>query len=375
MNLQSPIVLTCALTVSMLPGIFFLTASHTEWEETVSSFVSKQKTTVIPEISLPTSLRTPEFPASAVLTQLIFSMDPPRPGTEALSSVIGVQFSGCKEQLSVALPARIGLKWDDRGVLCPAEKRELFWLELTESPSGMMRASVGYKTPAGETVMAADWQPALQETPIRSAETFSSSSPFGELVQGRLGPDVLSEKYGSTMVYRLEMGTSSFSIKPTEWLAFKDGKWQPVAHLEEAKNLPIARLNPSSPTEFEGWDGPSYVRFRLSAPALQPLKVRGDELFGQLRVRSEKQVSCMLDKQCLVLRPGDWVLKTENRWKIVRKPEEKAKLLKGSLSGDLIVLDRVEARGSTKSVVGHYIAANRLQCVPIEKTVTSTRRK
>jgi len=368
MNLQSPIALAGALTLSVLPGAFFLASAPSDPIE-LPAVVSEQKARVIPEISLPTPILLPEFPTPTALTQLLFSMDPPRPSSIAQRPIIRVQFAEGKEQRSVSTPARIGLEWDERGALRPGSSPELFWLQV-ESPTAV---SLHYKAPSGEIISPASWEPMMQETPLRTAETFDATSPFQELAQAKFGTDVLAEKYGSAATYRLEAGTSSFPVKPDEWLVFRDKRWQPIAQLDEAGNLPIARLKIG--LEFEGWDGSSYVRFRPQAHNLQPLRIRGDELFSQLRVRSEKQVSCMLDKQCLVLRPGDWVLKTENRWKIVRRAEEKTKLLEGTLSGDLFVLDRVEARGPTKSISGQYIAANRLQSVPIEKSVTATRKK
>jgi hypothetical protein len=153
-----------------------------------------------------------------------------------------------------------------------------------------------------------------------------------------------------------------------DWLVFKEGKWERVSDLRQVEGQPIARLKNASSgaLELEGWEGTSHIRMRLALAPLPPLKMRGEELFAQLRVRSEKQVSCMLDKQCFILRPNDWILKTQGRWKILRKEEEKAAFVERKIAGEAFVLDRIEVKGPSKSIAGHYISAGRSQMVPIE---------
>ena len=166
----------------------------------------------------------------------------------------------------------------------------------------------------------------------------------------------------------MELGSSTLECSFKDWLVFKEGKWNKVIDLKDIEQLPIAHLKGATPLglEIEGWEGSSHIRMKLAPVFSAPLKMKGEELFTQLRVRSEKQVSCMLDKQCLILRPNDWILKTQGRWKILRKTEEKNGFLEGKLLGEVFVLDRIETKGPTKNIAGHYFSATRSQMVPIE---------
>ena len=201
-------------------------------------------------------------------------------------------------------------------------------------------------------------------------EEFSPGTPFRDLAEARFwGQDLLREKYGdSTPVQRMEIGTDAIDCAPNDWLIFKDRKWQKISDLEKSEGLPIAHVKTASPQalEMEGWDGTSHIRLKMPISPLPPLKIRGEELFSQLRVRSEKQISCIMDKQCLILRAGDWVVRSANRWKIVRKKEEKALFLEGKIVGELFVLDRIDSKGAVKSIAGQCFSARRTQALPIE---------
>jgi hypothetical protein len=287
-----------------------------------------------------------------------------------------------KQIKRVELPAKVDLEFSE-GILRFSEKPSRFWLNCSSASEGEISADLFYETPEKEVVSSANWISSPQETPIQSMEEFPPATPFRDLGETRwFGHDAFLEKYvGGEIVHRLEMGSSSqaelLDCSLKDWLVFKDGKWQKASGFSEAEGLPIAHIKNASSQglEIEGWDGASHIRVRLPLATLPPLKMKGEELFAQLRVRSEKQVSCMLDKQCLILRPNDWVLKTQGRWKILRKKEERDALLEGKLVGEVLVLDRIEAKGATKSVAGHYFSSGRSQMVPIEHVQKSTLQK
>ena len=82
----------------------------------------------------------------------------------------------------------------------------------------------------------------------------------------------------------------------------------------------------------------------------------------------------MLEKQCLILRSGDWVFKGESRWKILRKKEEREAYLRGTWIGELFVFDRIEAKNGQKVVQGSLFNPGRSQVVPIEISVNAQRK-
>ena len=80
---------------------------------------------------------------------------------------------------------------------------------------------------------------------------------------------------------------------------------------------------------------------------------------SSLRIRSEKQVSCVIEKQSFILRLGDWVLKENGHWRILRKAEDKQQLLEGLRSGDLFILEKIDNK--QKNIKGKLFFANRTQ--------------
>ena len=98
-------------------------------------------------------------------------------------------------------------------------------------------------------------------------------------------------------------------------------------------------------------------------------KIKAEELFGSIRVRSDKQISCLLDKQCLIIKINDWVVKISDRWKILRKAEEKEAFLKGKLVGELFVLDQISNKQGQKSILGHMYNLARTQMTAVDLPV------
>ena len=125
---------------------------------------------------------------------------------------------------------------------------------------------------------------------------------------------------------------------------------------------------------LEGWDSNGHVRLNVPYAALPPSKIKAEDLFTSVRFRSEKQISCMMDKQCLVLKVSDWVLKTTSRWKVLRKQEEKDAYFRGELLGELFVFDQISQRQGQKLVLGRLFNPRRTQMEKIELAATGNRK-
>lgn len=215
-----------------------------------------------------------------------------------------------------------------------------------------------------------------QECPIQTAQEFAEGTPFRILAEGKWwGKDLFREKFGDGLSSeRLEIGLVSqadlVELSEGEWLAWQDGHWQKYSCVLDGKIKPIARIQSvqGKSLYLEGWDKERHVRLCLN-PALGPsVKIRGEDLFSSIRIRSEKQISCMLEKQCLILKIGDWVLKTNGRWRILRKKEERESYLNGILAGDLFVFEKIEMKQGQKSIQGQLFNTGRSQVFPIEMT-------
>ena len=76
----------------------------------------------------------------------------------------------------------------------------------------------------------------------------------------------------------------------------------------------------------------------------------------------------------MILKTGDWVIKKENRWKILKKKEDRDALLCGKLVGELFVFEKIDMRGGQKFVQGLLFNVGRTQAAPIEMAVTGQKK-
>lgn len=280
------------------------------------------------------------------------------------------------------IPSRLNVTFGSSGNLFFAKESSGFWLDLNLEKTGEIEFALFFLTPDGQNICQDRWKSFPKEAPLFSSNEIKKEGPFGALVDAKFyGSDLFAEKYGETIAKQLiEIPSENASsdilhITSNDWLIFKDAKWQIVSHWNESDSYPVAKIRQiqNDHLELEGFDGSIGFRFQLPLISHLPLKLKTDELFTRLRVRSEKQISCMIEKQCFILRPNDWVLKSNGRWKILRKMEEKQSYLTGKLNGEILVLDQIFAKEGAKSISGSYFSAGRTQMMPYSIACTPTR--
>lgn len=364
-----------SLAVGLLPATVLLCGSE-QGEATPSAGFATTYETPIMDISLPLGISGCSISLDEIKNQLTFSQNSPRPSTESPPFSFFVRLAHNRQSKRVAPPGKLDLRFAKSGELEFSDEPSPLWLELEET-----KATIFCRNPQTQETSSSSWEILPQETPVQHAEEFPPGSPFRLLGESKWwGRDLLVEKYGDrSSVERLEMGPFAqrelVDLKEGDWIAFSSGKWTKQSDVKNLTSDAVARIRKigAKGLELECWDEISYVRLILSAPPIPPLKIRPEDLFSQIRVRSEKQISCTMDKQCFVLRPGDWVAKVENRWRLLRKNEEKNAFLDGSMVGDLFILDRIDVKAPQKSISGNYFAAGKTQSVSIEYAVPNAK--
>ncbi len=309
-------------------------------------------------------------PIPDLRSDVVFSLDPSRPDESNQSMQVALRLKGQTVPKRFDVPCRVDLAFVD-GVLSFRSHPSSFYLELFWEQD-ILLGRVFVDGRGGDP-----FQVLSEESPIQTAQEFSQGSPFHQLASGRWwGADLFYRAYvEETSRDRLDLGSPMeaqlLDVKEGQWLAFLEGRWQEIAYLDEAKKGCIAKVVSSSPSGLflEGWEGNRHVRLCLPLASPADSKMKADELFGLIRVRSDKQISCLLDKQCLILKVNDWVLKTEDRWKILRKAEEKEAFLKGRLVGELFVLDQISNKQGQKSISGHMYSLARTQMTAFDLPV------
>jgi hypothetical protein len=316
--------------------------------------------------------KAPVLPAPDLQGEITFSFDPPRPIGLVSEKRVLIRMKKGAGSKRVVLPCKVGLAFqDDRLVFSEGESS--FWMELSLSENGQIETKSKICSLEGNIIETSSFLVAGQDCPFRVAHEFADGSPFRSLAEARwLGKDLFAEK--KSVGERLEIaGTGFLELKEGDWLVWRDQKWEKCG--APVKDDPIARIQSVSPKSLvlEGWDAEGHVRLALNFAAGIPFKTRAEELFSSIRVRSEKQISCMLEKQCMVLKTGDWVLRMGNKWKILRKKEERDAFVNGNLSGDLFVLEQILSKQGQKMIFGKLYNPGRTQVVAMEIPVQSGR--
>lgn len=306
--------------------------------------------------------------------EISFSFDPPRPLGPSVGKRLLVRMKRSGESKRVVLPCRIDLEFQ-KDKLVFAQSPSSFWVELTMAPNGLIEGKSFINSFEGETMDAGVFSLAAQDCPVQGANEFAENSPFRLLAETRWwGRDLFREQM--EVGERVEIGSGQIlELKEGDWLVWKDQKWQ-LSQVPEA-DLPIARIQSQTGKAliFEGWDLMGHIRISLTPAPAPPFKIKGEELFSSIRIRSEKQISCMLEKQCMVLKTGDWVLKTGGRWKILRKKDEREAFLHGKLFGELFVFEQISQKQGQKMIQGKLFNPGRTQVVSIELSGQSARKK
>ena len=319
----------------------------------------------------------PAFPD--VEREMTFSFDPPRPDAALQPSPLLVRLQRTAQSRRIYPPARIDLQYD-KG-LTFSQTKSPFWVELRLLEGVQIEGVVWVDTPSDKRLEVARFVGKAEISPVQLPSEFPEGSVFRILAEARwLGHDLFREQYGDGVIAeRLEFGTLSsgdfVDVEAGHWIAWREGKWERVHSLGEGQNLPIARIfsREEGSLILEGWDLTEHVRLKFSLAPPFPFRLKAEELLTAVRVRSDRQISCMLEKQCLLLKTGDWVLKGGHRWRVLRRAEEKIAYSNEALKGDCFVFERIETRGGQKIIQGRWLSPNRTQALPIEMAAHSQR--
>jgi hypothetical protein len=150
---------------------------------------------------------------------------------------------------------------------------------------------------------------------------------------------------------------------------YKESEWRVVNGDAVEKGSPMARVLTICPktVEIEGWDESGFfsVHTKITSAALPPPLNNQELLPTGLRLRSSTQVSCLFGKKRLVIKKGDWLVRTTNGMRNLKRAQEIEDYLFHRLKGELFIFDGIEKAQGKALLQGHLFDSMRLQATPV----------
>jgi hypothetical protein len=200
-----------------------------------------------------------------------------------------------------------------------------------------------------------------------------------ELKSGRSFPqDLLIQKYGGReyspwrekAVFEMTRGSSSYAcfVSSGDYLVYEEGEWRVVPFEELKKDQPIAHVKSISGKglEIEAWDETGFYPLQVTIETEKPgrFQLKPDAMPSGIRIRSGTQVSCAFGKRRVILKQGDWLLKTTTGWRNLRRAEEIEQYLHHRIKGELLIFDSIEKEQGRLVMKGNIFDETRTQIQP-----------
>ncbi len=312
-----------------------------------------------------------------------------RPDIDPAQVKILVSLKNGKEQLTLPNGRSLYLKESEKGKgLLSSEVATALWIKPILLDNGAVLVEAGRKLVSkegkegeekGQFIISqqggvpASYNPGKQEyvSQLKAARGFTH--------------DLLIQKYGGReyspwkdkSVLELSSGSSTygFFVTPGDYMIYDEGEWR-VAHREGLKNdCPIAYIRAISgkSIDIEMWDEMGFCPLQLNVEMDRQarLQLKAEAMPSKVRLRSGTQVSCALGKRRVIIRQGDWLLKTQTGWRNLRRNEEIELYLNHRLKGELLIFDGIEQEQGCPVMKGNLFDETRTQVTPFALPIDS----
>ncbi len=186
--------------------------------------------------------------------------------------------------------------------------------------------------------------------------------------------DLLLRKYGGqdyaslSEKVQIDFGGYVCFVQEGDLLVWADQMWQEGSSPE----LPLAKVTSitSSGVEIEVWDTSGFREIQVAVPmkATHPMPLKIEEVLTSLRPKATKEITCLLGKRRVVLKAGDWWLKTGTGFKNIRRMQDIEDVLSHRLQGELFIFDEVSSEKGKMTIQGTYFDPTHTHTQPISMT-------
>ncbi len=196
------------------------------------------------------------------------------------------------------------------------------------------------------------------------------------------GTDVFLAGWGGdeyrnlTQKIKVAIGPSIYFLNVGDCLYWNGEKW--TEGPEEAVG-PIAQLmrGSSQGVDFQVWDetGFSSEKIHLAMESSPKTSFKMDELMTAIRPRTASEITCQLGKRRVILKEGDWWIRTDRRWKPVRTAADLEACLHHQIAGELFIFEKIETTKGKVTLKGQAFDRMRTFSEPVSLTVHTEKKQ
>lgn len=306
-----------------------------------------------------------------------------RPDTDPREAKILMSLKNGKQQLTLSNGHLLYLKESEQGKgLQTSDNATGLWVKPLLLDNGTVLVEAGRKLTSkegnsveekGQFIVAQQGGIPPHYNPSRQnfAEQIKFARGFAEdlLIQKYGGREYSAWKGKTTLL--LTAGTKTYAcfVSVGELLQFDEGEWHVTALEDVNGDRPLARIKSASAKaiEIDVWDETGFYPLQVKIEAEHPprLQLKPEAMPSAIRLRSSAQLSCAFGKRRVILKQGDWLLKTEGGWRNLRRAEEIEQYLNHRLRGELLIFDGIEKEQGRSVMKGHLFDETRTQVQPL----------
>jgi hypothetical protein len=312
---------------------------------------------------------SPEF--ETLVKELVVLGKNTRPDIGALSTVsIGLKTSGNQKQLISG--QKLFLAADGSSYRFTDEQTTLSLLPLPM---------------AGSEVLLQIETPEKKEDIVLTASAFLDRSLDEEtyvqvLKKGKMwAPDLFLHQWGGdeyrtlSSKQKVEIDGKVYFLTVGDFLWWDESEWKVgKAPLEDS---PLAKLMSASVQglNFEVWSPSGYSSSKINV-ALQSSKApqKAEEVITSVRPRSGSEITCQLGKRRVIVKEGDWWIKTDRRWRALKTAADLEAFLHHDIQGELFIFEKVENMKGKTILKGRCFDKMRTQSLPISLVVNTEKK-
>ncbi len=304
-----------------------------------------------------------------------------RPDTSAADARVLLGFKQGKEQLTLLNGKSFYLKESEQGKgLHSSMEPTGLWARPIVLEGGSVLFEVGRRLTSGEgeeVEEKAQFIAGSQGGSMRQAQQEcaldlkgAKAFPLDSLLQKYGGKEFASFAVQAVLEISSRVGSYALSVASGDYLAYEEGEWRQKPLQEIRRDQPVAYVRSAleKGIELDVWDEQGFYPLHVVLDAKRQMTspFGPDALPSAVRLRTGTQVSCSMGKRRLILKQGDWLLRTSSGWRHLRGLEEIKLYLDRRLKGDLFIFDGIEKESQNKcSLRGNLFDETRTYVQPV----------